>query len=216
VFENNGVVGVRTHEQEYRARLTVAADGANSRMRHKLGWDASRRSRRHAVLQHFRLAEPAPDWVDVHLAQGQETYVTPLPENELLVASLGDHAALPADFARLEPIGPSLGAAPLSVRASRRFAPGCVLLGDAAGNCDPITGGGMSQALLSAELLTQHIDSLEAFDRARESMLANYRRLTAGVLALANHPALLRPALSVLSHTPRLFSRLLAVAGGTA
>ena len=47
-------------------------------------------------------------------------------------------------------------------------------------------------------------------------MLANYRRLTAGVLTLANHPALLRPALTVLSHAPGLFSRLLGVAGGTA
>jgi 2-polyprenyl-6-methoxyphenol hydroxylase-like FAD-dependent oxidoreductase len=91
-----------------------------------------------------------------------------------------------------------------------------VLLGDAAGNCDPITGGGITQALLSAQLLCTHIDSLQEFDRAREAMLASYRRLTAGVLALADHPSLLRPALSVLHHTPWLFSRLLAAAGGTA
>ena len=70
--------------------------------------------------------------------------------------------------------------------------------------------------MLSAELLARHIDSLAAFDQAREAMLTNYRRLTAGVLALANHPALLKPALALLAHTPGLFSRLLGVAGGTA
>jgi 2-polyprenyl-6-methoxyphenol hydroxylase-like FAD-dependent oxidoreductase len=216
LFAADRIVGVRANGQEYRAKLTVAADGANSILRHKLGWDASKPSRRHALLQHYRIAQPASQWVEVHLSPNQETYVTPLLNNEILVATLGETSTRPAAFAHLEPIGPPRGAAPLTVRASRRFAPGCVLLGDAAGNCDPITGGGMSQALLSAELLVEHLDSLEAFDHAREAMLANYRRLTAGVLTLANHPALLRPALSILGHAPGLFSRLLAVAGGTA
>jgi flavin-dependent dehydrogenase len=92
-------------------------------------------------------------------------------------------------------------------------------LGDAAGNCDPITGGGMSQALLSAELLAQHLRSLEpdleAFDRERERMLLNYRRLTAATLTLARHPALIPPALSILDAWPGLFTYLLGVAGGT-
>ncbi len=75
----------------------------------------------------------------------------------------------------------------------------------------------MSQALLSAELLADYIqreETLEAFDRARESMLANYRRLTTGVLALSQHPSLIGPALTTLHHAPWLFSRLLGIAGG--
>jgi flavin-dependent dehydrogenase len=216
VFTDNRVAGVRANGKEYRADLTVAADGANSILRHKLGWDASTRTRRHGIVQHFRVPEPAPDLIHAYLGHAQETYVTPLPNQELLVGSLGDHPAIPAMFARLEPIGPPRGAAPLAVKASQRFGPGCVLLGDAAGSCDPITGGGVSQALLSAELLAEHAESLDVFDREREAMLANYRRLTAGVLALVNHPALIRPALSVLDHSPRLFSRLMAIAGGSA
>jgi flavin-dependent dehydrogenase len=212
LFADNKVAGVRAGGEEFRAALTVAADGTNSILRHKLGWDASRPGKRHAVVGHFRAA--AADCVEVHLDRDQEVYITPLPADEILVAALGDAPRIPARFG--EPLGPLRGAAPLTVRARQRFAPGCVLLGDAAGNCDPITGGGISQALLSAELLVQHADSLENFDRAREAMLGNYRRLTAGVLALANHPSLLRPALSMLNHTPALFSRLLALAGGTA
>lgn len=212
LFANDRVVGVRAGEQEFRAPVTIAADGANSRLRHRLGWDASRLTARHALLGHYR-ARPS-DWVEVLLEDQQEVYVTPLRGDQILVAALADVPRIPARFG--DPIGPLRGAAPLEVRAKKRFSPGCVLLGDAAGNCDPITGGGMSQALLSAELLTQHIDSLAAFDRAREAMLANYRRLTAGVLTLAKHPALLRPAFSILGHAPGLFSRLLGVAGGSA
>jgi hypothetical protein len=47
-------------------------------------------------------------------------------------------------------------------------------------------------------------------------MLASYRRLTAGVLALRNRPALIRTALTTLHHAPWLFSRLLGIAGGNA
>jgi len=212
LFANDRVVGVRAREQEFRAPLTVAADGANSRLRHRLGWDASKPTKRHALLGHFR-GHPS-EWVEVLLDHEQEVYVTPLCNGEILVAALAEAPKIPVHFGL--PIAPLRGAAPLTVRAKQRFAPGCVLLGDAAGNCDPITGGGMSQALLSAELLVHHIDSLEAFDRAREAMLANYRRLTAGVLALARHPALLRPALAVLDRVPGLFSQLLGVAGGSA
>lgn len=212
LFVDNQVAGVRANGEEFCAGVTIAADGANSILRHKLGWDASPRTKRHALVGHF--AGSQSDWVDIHLDHQQEVYVTPLPGGQCLVAALGKSPCIPPQFGR--PLGPLRGAAPLTVRAKQRYAPGCVLLGDAAGNCDPITGGGITQALLAAELLVEGVDDLAAFDRARERMLANYRRLTAGVLTLANHPALLRPALSVLGHAPGLFTRLLAVAGGGA
>jgi flavin-dependent dehydrogenase len=214
LVENGRVVGVRGDGREFRARLTVAADGANSVLRHKLGWDASKPSRRYGLRRHYR--GTANEWVEAYLSEDQETYITPLPNGEVLVASLGES---PSCVSHLEPIDQPMGAAPLTVRASRRVMDGCVLLGDAAGNCDPITGSGMSQALLSAELFASYIDrgaSLEAFDRARERMLTSYRRLTASVLALRTRPALIGPSLTALHHAPWLFSRLLGIAGGNA
>jgi flavin-dependent dehydrogenase len=204
-------------EQEYHAPLVVAADGANSLMRHKLGWDASRKARRHAVRQHFRTSVTREAWVDVHLSVTQETYVSPLPDNEVLVAAMGAGATIPEEWRGSEALDAPMGAAPLAVRATQRVGPGCVLLGDAAGNCDPITGGGMTHALLSAELLAEYLKdsrSLEAFDHAREAMLRKYRMLTAGVLTLAKAPMLMGPALMALQRTPRVFSALLGVAGG--
>jgi flavin-dependent dehydrogenase len=233
---NGAIAGVRAGGVEYRARLTIAADGANSKLRHKLGWDAPPRWRRFGIRRHFRLppARPVPDSVTVYLARGHEVYVTPLPDGEMLVAVLRDqqgsfaeavasHRELQELLSGAEVITPQLGAAPLTVRARRRWAPGFLLLGDAAGRCDPITGGGMSQALLSAELLAAHLSErfppspaeLEAYDRQRERMLADWRRLTAMMLGLARRPSLIAPALSAMNAWPRLFSHLLGVAGGT-
>jgi flavin-dependent dehydrogenase len=218
----NGVIAA---DQEFRAPLVIAADGANSLIRHKLGWDSSGPARRFGIRRHYRANTPPEPWVDVFLAPDCETYATHLPGNEILVATLGNsRCELPAAFRNLEPLDAPLGAAPLSVRASRRFDSGIVLLGDAAGSCDPITGGGISQALLSSELLAKHLatefpptmETLARFDSARERMLLSYRRLTSGVLALAARPKLFDPVLSVLNHSPALFSRLLAMAGGTA
>ncbi|MEP6961043.1 MAG: NAD(P)/FAD-dependent oxidoreductase [Acidobacteriota bacterium] len=228
LYEGSSIAGVIANGVEYRARLTVAADGANSTMRHKLGWDASPPSRRFGLCRHFRLAKgtSAPAWVDAFLYPYREIYVTPLPGEELLVAVLRD-TNMPEPLAPeiqmllqgAAEIGTPLGASPLTVSARQRVGPGCVLLGDAAGNCDPITGGGMSQALLSAELLARHLKTsrldLDAFDREREAMLTDYRRLTAGVLAMAHRPALTRVALTLLQASPPLFSHLMGVAGGT-
>jgi flavin-dependent dehydrogenase len=100
--------------------------------------------------------------------------------------------------------------------------PGFVLLGDAAGFTDPITGGGMTQALLSAELLSQYVARharaaaehwLGDFDREREALLRNYRRLTTLILWLTKHQASLRIALEAMRRLPKLFSHLLGVAG---
>jgi flavin-dependent dehydrogenase len=97
-----------------------------------------------------------------------------------------------------------------------------VLLGDAAGFLDPITGGGMAQALLTAELLADHImhglgtgdDWLAAFETERQALLRDYRLLTRFVLALADHQRLARLALAAFAAQPAVLSHLVGVAGG--
>ncbi len=111
---------------------------------------------------------------------------------------------------------------PLAARARAGVAPGVVLLGDAAGFLDPITGGGMAQALLSAELLAGYIARapgnsnawLWQFERARQALLRDYRLLTQMVLWMADHPRLAQRLLSLLRLSPGLFSHLLGVSGG--
>jgi flavin-dependent dehydrogenase len=206
--------------------------------------DLDRRVRRKRVgmRAHFRLdaAQPPAPWVDVYLGRGHELYVTPLPGGELLVAALAEadavdgriedlyrrwrqaHRALALRLDGAEQVSDLLVTSPLSARARRRVLPGFVLLGDAAGFTDPITGGGMTQALVTAELLAEHAAQarladdawLPAFERERDAWLRDYRRLTALILWLSRRPALVPPTLKLLQAAPTLFSHLLGVSGG--
>ncbi len=241
--ERGRVVGLAVNGQERRARLVVGADGPFSMVRRRLGLDGpSPRRRRIGVRTHFQLApgQEQPPWVDVFMGDGHELYVTPLPAGEVLVAALADRDGMDGEIKtdfwqwieaqpvlrrRLEGarrLTAFMGRGPLASRALAGYAPGAVLLGDAAGFLDPVTGGGMAQALLSAELLARHMPAIlggtdgaiRRFDDQRRALLRDYRVLTAMVLELAAHPRLVGPALRVLRGSPRLFSHLIGVAGG--
>ena len=242
LLEDGRVRGLLVEGQPVRARLVVAADGAQSRLRHSLGLSLPAPRKRIGMRMHFRSAAgtPARTRIEIFLAPGRELYLTPLPRGEFLVAALAQAAALqgspetsfrnwclavPALAERVqdaEPVSDLLVTAPLSGRAHRRVLPGCVLLGDAAGFTDPITGGGMAQALQSARLLAAHLAAqgdwslavLEEFDRRREALLRDYRRVTSALLWLARHPFLIPPALGLLRSIPAFFSHLLGVSGG--
>jgi 2-polyprenyl-6-methoxyphenol hydroxylase-like FAD-dependent oxidoreductase len=248
LVENGRVVGlvVDGDAHPHRASLVVAADGAHSPVRRALGLDVPARRKRFGMRAHFRLA-PGKDqavWVDVFVGLDHEIYVTPLPHREFLVAALANaqprdespertfhrwSLATPELAARLEgaqQVSDLIGASPLERHARAGFAPGVVLLGDAAGSSDPITGGGMAQALLTAELLASYISSarvadeiskpawLWKFDRDRRAMLRNYRAVTRMTLWLASHRRLAHGAVLSLRLWPALFSRLLGICGG--
>jgi flavin-dependent dehydrogenase len=242
LIENGRVAGLLVNGEAHCARLVVAADGAHSRIRHQLGLNLPSRRKRLGVRAHFRMAagQPQPPWVDVFAGRGYELYVAPLPERELVVAALadsqvwGDSAerafhrwwrAEPRLASRLEgaeQVSPLMGSSPLTGRARIGVAPGVVLLGDADGFCDPITGGGMTQALVSAELLARFVvrdperqeEWLGEFERARRRMLRDYRMLTQMVLWVADHRRLATALLFALKNSPKVFSHLVGVSGG--
>jgi flavin-dependent dehydrogenase len=240
--EKGRVVGMFVDGRPRRAALIVAADGVHSRLRHQMGLNVPVRRKRFGIRGHFRLAKEKIQarCVDVFLGRGHELYVTPLPEGEVLVAVLADAQQLgesversfsrwllaePALAKRLEgaeQITPLLATSPLSAQARSGVAPGFVLLGDAAGSLDPITGGGMTQALMTAELLERYIpdrvsqdDSwLWKFERARRALLFDCRILTQMVLWLADHPRLGPRLLWLMDALPSFFSHLIGVSGG--
>jgi flavin-dependent dehydrogenase len=242
---NGRVVGLEAGDTGWEAPLVVLAGGLHTPLRRQAGLDGRAPNRpRLGLRAHYRLAggQAPPPWVEVFLAdRRRELYVTPLPDGELLVAALADQGASqgppaatfaawvqaePTLAARLEgatPISPVIGMSPLETRPSAGHAPGIVLLGDTAGFIDPITGGGMAQALLSAELLAAHVpailrdptgSALGRFDGERNRMLRDYRLLTRGVLQLADHPRLAHGAIALLAAQPALFGHLLGVSAG--
>jgi flavin-dependent dehydrogenase len=240
--ENGRVVGMFVDGQPHRAALVVAADGVHSRLRHEMGLNVPVLRKRFGMRAHFRLAKgqaQAP-CVDVFLGHGHELYVTPLPGGEVLVAVLADAQQLIESVERCfrrwllaepelakrlegaEQITPVLATSPLAAQARSGVAPGFALLGDAAGFLDPITGGGMTQALMTAELLGRYIPNLVShddswlwkFERARRALLLDYRILTRMVLWLADHPRLGQRLLWIMDALPSFFSHVIGVSGG--
>lgn len=241
LVENGRVTGLIVNGQAHRGDLVVAADGLNSPIRKALELDMPVRKRRFGLRAHFRLAhgnDQSP-WVDVFVGKGHELYVTPLPAGEVLVAALVESGAMagtpateysrwcsaePELAARLEgaeQISELAGCSPLAAHSRRGVAPGIVLLGDAAGFVDPITGGGMSQALVSAEILSRYAARglaaadrwLDEFERERNRMLRDYRLLTGIMLWLAERPRIAAGTMRAMRAAPKLCSHLAGVSG---
>ena len=243
VIENGRVGGLIVEGKQVLAPLVVGADGMHSTTRQKLGLSCSPRRGRFGIRAHFRLSETKAqsDRVEIFVAKGKEIYVTPLPDHEINVIVLGDAGmnredpkisllqrceAFPELASLLEgakQVSTTIGASPLTGRAIAGVAPGVVLLGDAAGFVDPVTGGGMTQALMASELLAGYIaanelgedDWLWSFERERRKMLRGYVLLTQAILQLSDKPQLTDVVLSLLARWPALLSHGLAVSAGT-
>lgn len=144
-----------------RARYVIAADGLHSPTRRRLGLERPpSRIRRFGLRAH--VAMPArSDYVDVHWSRLAEAYVTPVSEDLVGVAILTDQPGssfeeLLTQFPELcerigsHPRGPVRGAGPLRQRAHRRVAGRVLLVGDAAGYVDALTGEGIALGLAQA------------------------------------------------------------------
>lgn len=243
VVENGRVRGLIVGGKRMLAPLVVGADGMHSTIRQKLGLSCPPRRGRFGIRAHFRLSErkEQSDRVEIFVGQGKEIYVTPLPDHEINVIALGDAGPNREDtevsllqrceeFPELaslmegaQQVSATIGASPLTGGAIAGVALGGVLLGDAAGFVDPVTGGGMTQALMAAELLAGYIaenklgedDWLWSFERERRKMLRGYVLLTQAILRLSDKPQLTDVVLSLLARWPALLSHGLAVSAGT-
>jgi 2-polyprenyl-6-methoxyphenol hydroxylase-like FAD-dependent oxidoreductase len=242
--------------QRLRARVVVGADGPRSTVRHTLGLDGGPpRRARYALRRHFRLAKgaPLPDRVEVHVCDQHELYVTPVADangsddavvgvaalcekslmsgaqgrpDDRLDALIAGCAPLAERLAGATACGPALSCGPLRVHV-RDVAKGrAVLVGDAAGYVDAITGEGMSLALHTAMLAAAAVDDVvggrpvnDAFARyrrARATIFRDHAILTLGLVELARRPFFAKRVIARLARDPALFTRLLDVNNGTA
>lgn len=232
-------------------RVLVGADGLHSRVRSWLGWDVRWRfPRRWAVVGHYALppGRDLPSEILVVLARGLEAYLTPLSDGRALVALLGGRdlmrhmrGDLAGGFARiaasLPPLQERLGRAtllpgvratgPFAARARRVAGAGALLVGDAAGFLDPITGQGIATALAQARAAARTIDQalalpgppdLSAYAAEHRRLCTTETRLTwlALVLASSGSGFRARRAIRGLQTRPGLFEKLLAINCGQA
>jgi flavin-dependent dehydrogenase len=206
-----------------RARYLVAADGLHSPIRRSLGLEQpSPGARRWGIRRHVQMA-PWSDFVEVHWAPGAEAYVTPVADDCVGVALLSSRRGgfdahleeFPALRDRLAGRAhePDRAAGPLRQKVSHRSAGRVLLVGDAAGYVDALTGEGLGLAFGAADLLVKCVvaDRTGDYDRQWRRLTRRYRALTAALLTVSAH-APLRAGIVPAAHTlPNLFGRLVNV-----
>lgn len=202
------------------ARYLAAADGLHSPVRRHLGLDLpDPRPPRYGLRRHFTIA-PWTDHVEVHWSTRAEAYVTPLGPELLGVAILTSErapfdvqlASFPSLAARLATHTSSAvrGAGPLRQRVRGRVAGRVLLVGDAAGYIDALTGEGISVALAGAAQLVRCVrgDQPQHYEHAWRRASRRHRLLTGTLVRLRAHPRLTRLIVPTAARLPSLFTGL--------
>jgi flavin-dependent dehydrogenase len=203
-----------------QARYLVAADGLHSSMRDQIGLAAPAvsASPRWGLRRHFAV-QPFSDSVEVTWAERSEAYVTPVADDTIGVAVLSSVrggfdeqlTAFPELAARLgnaRPVSDVRGAGPLRQRTSSRAAGRVLLVGDAAGYIDALTGEGLALSLTAAAELVRCLgrDRPQDYDRAWSRTSRRSRWLTSGLLWARHRPALSHRVVPLAARAPKLFA----------
>ncbi|NUL08327.1 NAD(P)/FAD-dependent oxidoreductase [Streptomyces lunaelactis] len=199
------------------ARWLIAADGLHSPLRRELGLDRPGGApRRYGLRRHYRIA-PWTDFVEVHWSRQGEAYVTPVGDNLVGVAVLSrdrrsydEHLTLfPALAALLRgrEASPVRGAGPLRQRARSQRAGRTLLVGDAAGYVDALTGEGIALAMATAAAAVRCLaaDRPEAYPAQWARLTRRHRLLTEGLLRAARYPATARLIVPTARRAPAAF-----------
>ena len=167
-------------------RVVVGADGKRSMFHRRLQACPSL-PRRVGLSTHVGVLEGLGDRVEVFFHTDGELYLAPTGGGEALVSALFYQSAfrrdgithllaaipeLRARSADIEQTAPLLACAPLGLHVPRIVGEGLLLVGDAAGAPDPITGDGIAMAIVSARNAARAIVSgdFRAYERARLEM----------------------------------------------
>lgn len=208
-----------------KARWTIGADGQSSRFRNWAGLANIRsESTRYGFRQHYRIA-PWSEMVEVHWGGFGQVYVTPVAADEVCVAFVSRNARVRLGDAL--PTFPFLQSKLRSAQATSRER-GCVtttrtferlyrgqhvLLGDASGSADAITGEGLAisfrQSLALADAIAS--DDLSAYATAHRNIARLPQAMARTMLLMDRFPLLQERAMRVLAAEPQEFAHMLAL-----
>ncbi|MDA2934024.1 FAD-dependent monooxygenase [Acidobacteria bacterium AH-259-D05] len=231
--------------QTHRAKLLIGADGIRSRFHDGFGIHRRKKqSFRFALRTLYDNLQGAHDMVEVHCCQTGEAYVAPMadgsaritlllfgPVNRCRKVELPDYyfqnlQCFPRLIERLKAPCPQRAVestGPVSLQVSRCHAQRLLLVGDAAGAVDPITGQGMTVALKDAETVSAFLQRQLREDRLSEKDLSEYTtrrqsyftpafQLAHMVLFMVQHPFIARRAIRALSRNQALRKKVVAMA----
>lgn len=224
VRERARVTEIRQHAQHIEAagltaRWLLAADGLHSPIRQGLGLDRPpRRIARFGHRRHYTIS-PWSDVVEVHWSRTAEAYVTPVGADTVGVAVLCGrgrrYAEVLGEFPELSrrlagaPCSPVRAAGPLWQRAAARSAGRVLLVGDAAGYVDALTGEGIATGVGTADAAVECIVAGRPQDYAAawSAVTRRYRLATATLVRVTQLPGPRRQLVPAAARLPRVFER---------
>lgn len=222
-------------KQEIEAGIVIAADGVESRVGNWAGLDTQLPLEDTMACAQYLLAgidwDPAclGFWIDDSIAPGAYAWVFPKGGGRANVglgiqADLGDRTALAyldrfieeePSLSRGSPVTLVAGNAPVALPCQRLVGDGLMLVGDAARQVDPLTGGGIINGMVAGRLAAQvAADALAARDTSAKGLQAYQREAerTVGRQLARNYR--LRQRFPPDERASRRFVRLFAVATG--
>lgn len=235
-------VEVRSNGERFTARILIGADGIRSRFHRLFGLSRKLpRLKRFGLRTYYDQVQNCESTVEVHFSEVGEAYVAPMGGGMALVALLlylrtkrressreiftNNLERFPRLLARVGYSGPAVieAAAPLALTLAKSHAHRLLLVGDAAGAIDPVTGQGMTMALKDAELASQLLDHKLRTDALDEAQLSAYTRernryfrpsyeIAEFILSTFAHAASAKRVVRALSHNHRLQHKIVSIA----
>ncbi len=228
------------------AHLIIGADGLRSAVARGNGPLAPPAHGRYTVGAHFEGIEVSAPRGDLHLGDGWYAgaalygggagNVVIAVDRSTVQSASGDLEALFGAACRRLPVlarmmraarrvTPFACAGPLGYAPRRAAADGVLLVGDAAGTIDPMTGEGLALALRGAELAARHADralrgdaippqALRGYERARLEAFRDTWRLGRLLQWVVRRPPLVSRLLRRLASDPDTATALLSAVGG--
>ena len=206
-------------------RYLIAADGLHSSIRYQMGAHLENKkqsSPRYGLRQHFVVA-PWSNFVEVYWLPDCEIYITPVDVERVGVAILGRATLnfqsiilkvpeLSERLAGAAAASKLLGAGPLLQQVKKRVIGRVLLVGDAAGYVDALTGEGLSVGFAEAKAAVQALlqNDPKRYEKEWQKITRSYRRLAGGLLWASSNRAL-RPLIVPAAQTmPSLFRTLIS------
>jgi flavin-dependent dehydrogenase len=203
----------------------VGADGGHSLLRQWAGLDRYRCNRtRFAFRRHYRVA-PWSDCVELHWGEHCQIYVTPVAHNEICVALISDDPHLRLDVAL--PFFPEMisrlrgrevtslerGAISATRKLDRVYRDRVVLVGDASGAVDAITGDGLCLSFRQAQVLAECFvnGDLERYQVEHRQLGSGPAMMARLLLALDWKTDFRQRVMRAFASDPQLFDRVLTM-----
>ncbi len=250
LVEGDRVAGVEAVDRDgraftARAPLMIAADGRASVIAQRLGLRRPHRLQRIALVTYVAGLESSGGFGEIFIDPPDYSIINPIaPDraNVSIVVPLA-HAApwsasleafftarvkhvphLARRLAGARIVAPVQAMGPLAYEVLSPRVGGVLLVGDAAGFFDPLTGEGIFTALRSAELAVETAvralrdgdcsrEALAGYEHARRRAFGGKERVTRGLHVVIAHRWLANPAARLLARRPGALDLLLGVIG---